>query len=698
MSQLSASATAYAPVPPAKNSTLENLTDAEKKDPAFLATIIQRLDGEINSVKSMYNDVTKNYQNEVQDLQGKHESSQEINSELREWRDKMRVNMSRMRTKIITLESDHKTEIINRQKAFDEKCDELIKTRRQTNRIIRDIHQEKERSLETERRYQRTQQELESRVRDLQNSLNRERENSSGEIWMKNSVRLKWIIDEMKKVGAIRLPDHEWAVDMAHDIEYNRDDQPEYSSFRNDMPYEIYRSALPNGGDANMEFISEEEEERRIQMLSQEAANFSNGVSEHLFSLIENDRENTIAKIIIIQNFFRKKREQRGIIYTQILGMNIGTNLIIRIQRIFRGFMSRRIRYYASQKKISSNLHYAIAWLRRPRIGNTFPIVDSSAPLRPSFLYSTSNLALRDMGISLNHLKRSIFLENSSFDHAYSYQWLNNSGELRGRVTTIPPYSSFRLSTYVGHWFQITNLTTKNVAFIRINYSTKNNDRFDMRNGITHREENLHFLRGEYTTFQRPQPIIDSITDSVKNWFQENYSENPDVQRIINGACECGRCEEIRNLFGVTRNRPQTIRNRDTTIRNRPEINNRIIINRNREINWNDFINDDDDERFMIAIQRSLEDVAPTIDEDDYSDTFANIFNEQTSLTDDLEDFNINTMFQENMIQEPEEFTLQRQQQDEEYQRALAEDEARNTLERDVDTEAVRQARIARFS
>ena len=415
MSQLSASATAYAPVPPAKNSTLENLTDAEKKDPAFLAMIIQRLDGEINSVKSMYKDVTKNYQNQVQDLQEKHDSSQETNSELREWRDKMRVNMSRMRTKIITLESDHKTEIINRQKAFDQKCDEL-------NQITRDLDQEKERSLETERRFQRTQQELESRVRDLQDSLNRERENSSGEIWMKNSVRLKWIIDEMEKVGAIRLPDHEWAIDMARDIEYNRDDRPEYSSFRNDMPYEIYRSALPNSGDANMEFISEEEEERRIQMLSQEASNFSNSVSEHLFSLIENDRENTIAKIILIQNFFRKKREQRGIIYTQILGMNIGTNSIIRIQRIFRGFRSRGIRFYASQKRISSNLHYAIVWLhpfRFSRTGvTTYPIVDSSAPLRPSFLYSTSNFALRDMGISLNHLKRSIVLENSSFDHA----------------------------------------------------------------------------------------------------------------------------------------------------------------------------------------------------------------------------------------------------------------------------------------
>tara|TARA_B100000683_G_scaffold277444_1_gene336028 strand:+ start:1057 stop:3168 length:2112 start_codon:yes stop_codon:yes gene_type:complete len=703
MSQLSVSATAYAPVPPAKNSTLENLTDAEKKDPAFLAMIIQRLDGEINSVKSMYKDVTKNYQNEVQDLQEKHESSQETNSELREWRDKMRVNMSRMRTKIITLESDHKTEIINRQKAFDEKCDELIKTHRRHNQIMRDLDQEKQRSLETERRYGRAQQELESRVRDLQDSLNRERENSSGEIWMKNSVRLKWIIDEMEKVGAIRLPDHEWAIDMARDIEYNRDDRPEYSSFRNDMPYEIYRSALPNSADANMEFISEEEEERRIQMLSQEASNFSNNVSEHLFSLIENDRENTIAKIILIQNFFRKKREQRGIIYTQILGMNIGTNSIIRIQRIFRGFRSRGIRFYASQKRIGSNYYYAIAWLRQLRFSRTgvttYPIVDGSVPLRPSFLYSTSNAALRDMGISLNHLKRSIVLENSSFDHAYSYQWLNNSGDLRGRVTTIPPHSNYRLSTYVGHWFQITNLTTKNVAFIRINYSTKNNDRFDMRNGITHREENTHFILGDYIPrFQRPKPIIDSITDSVKNWFQENYSENPDVQRIINGgSCDCERCEVIRNLFGVRRNQSQNIRN-IPVIRNRPETDNRIIINRNREINWNDFINDDDDERFMIAIQRSLEDVSPTIDEDDYSDTFANIFNEQISLTDDLEDFNINTMFQENMIQEPDEFTLQRQQQDEEYQRALAEDEARNTLEGDVDTEAVRQARIARFS
>ena len=38
------------------------------------------------------------------------------------------------------------------------------------------------------------------------------KENGKGSI-----LRLDWLIREMDKVGAIRLPDHEWATDMRQD-------------------------------------------------------------------------------------------------------------------------------------------------------------------------------------------------------------------------------------------------------------------------------------------------------------------------------------------------------------------------------------------------------------------------------------------------------------------------------------------------
>ena len=82
------------------------------------------------------------------------------------------------------------------------------------------------------------------------------------DLWMKNTLRLKWIIDEMEKVGAIRLPDHDWAIDMAHDVEFSNQEDPNISVFRDKIPYYIYREVLPNAADADIQFVDEETENR----------------------------------------------------------------------------------------------------------------------------------------------------------------------------------------------------------------------------------------------------------------------------------------------------------------------------------------------------------------------------------------------------------------------------------------------------
>ena len=33
-------------------------------------------------------------------------------------------------------------------------------------------------------------------------------------------MRLQYIIEQMNRVGAIRLPEHEWALDMADEIKF----------------------------------------------------------------------------------------------------------------------------------------------------------------------------------------------------------------------------------------------------------------------------------------------------------------------------------------------------------------------------------------------------------------------------------------------------------------------------------------------
>ena len=77
----------------------------------------------------------------------------------------------------------------------------------------------------------------------------------------------------MDKVGAIRLPDHEWATDMRHDIEYPDDDGVNRGrSIYGDIHVSIRRDCLPDYGDAHTEAVSEEEESRRYEEWSQEAS------------------------------------------------------------------------------------------------------------------------------------------------------------------------------------------------------------------------------------------------------------------------------------------------------------------------------------------------------------------------------------------------------------------------------------------
>ena len=102
---------------------------------------------------------------------------------------------------------------------------------------------------------------------------------------------------------------------------------------------------------------------------------------------------------------------------------------------------------------------------------------------------------------------------------------------------------------------------------------------------------------------------------------------------------------------------------------------------RRRRLEMQDIEDEEDLQRLQMAIQMSL-DSTRDINTD-----------RSTRLTDDVEEYNISNMFQE-----PDENTLIRQRQDEEYARAEEIDLARQRLAEDVDTEAVREARLARFN
>ena len=66
-------------------------------------------------------------------------------------------------------------------------------------------------------------------------------------------------------MSAIRLPDHEWAIDMRHSIEFPDDDGIHNGpSIMSSVPWGVRNENLPNHEDAHMEVPSDEEEENDL--------------------------------------------------------------------------------------------------------------------------------------------------------------------------------------------------------------------------------------------------------------------------------------------------------------------------------------------------------------------------------------------------------------------------------------------------
>jgi len=184
---------------------------------------------------------------------------------------------------------------------------------------------------------------LRTRVRDLMELVTRREaaaENHFAELskWQGVVVRLNWLIKEMEKVGAIRLPDHEWATEMRHSIEYPDDDGIHNgASIISSLPYSVRAANLPTDEDSHMEILTDEEEEDDIYaVLSVEA-------SRHA------ERERIAA--IIIQKMWRGHCG-RG------LHIRLRRVAAIIIQKMWRGHCARglhiRLRSIPTQEPPSS--------------------------------------------------------------------------------------------------------------------------------------------------------------------------------------------------------------------------------------------------------------------------------------------------------------------------------------------------------
>lgn len=461
-------------------------------------------------------------------------------------------------------------------------------------------------------------------VREIDDLKQKARDN---DLWMKNTLCLKWIIDEMKKVGAIRLPDHDWAVDMAHDLEFSNPEDPHRSVFRDKIPYSIYREALPNASDAGIQFVEEETENRLIAELSREAQEFSSQLGSGFSDLVDEDHDRAVEIIIKIQSIVRGFISRQRIMRT--FGKtpeerSIRMNAAILIQSIYRGFSIRGHRIFNPHAWSSRESQYPTVWYR-----------DYLDQLGPSHHAIWSHRMSSWRG-NQNLYSRTIkFFNTGNNEEKYSYCWFNPSTRRFGPWKIIAKESlnsGTSLSTYVGHWIKIKNWTTDETFWVRVNFSALKVSHFDLNTRINI-STSLWEIQNRRRFGGRPRDHI------IRR-------EDVPVNRIAARICGCQNCQ--RRRLGLQN----------------PE--------------------NDDETRLQMAIQMSIESAMETAMETPQN---------TIRWTNDIEDYNISNMFHE-----PDETTLIRQRQDQEYARAEEIDLARQRLAEDVDTNAIREARLARFT
>lgn len=216
---------------------------------------------------------------------------------------------------------------------------------------------------------------LRSRVRELMDSSERRlsmdavttlKQNHFTELskWQGVVIRLNWLIKEMEKVGAIRLPDHEWATEMRHSIEYPDDDGIHNgASIISSLPYSVRAANLPTDEDSHMEILTDEEEEDDLYaVLSAEASRHAE--RERIATIIIQKmwrghcgrglhiRLRRVAAIIIQKMWRgwigrRDANREWWIEQTPTIGeLCTMHSCAITIQKMWRGYRGRKVAYY----------------------------------------------------------------------------------------------------------------------------------------------------------------------------------------------------------------------------------------------------------------------------------------------------------------------------------------------------------------
>lgn len=437
-------------------------------------------------------------------------------SELKRTVEKQSKELTEMRESRVVLREDHELQISRNERRhlkvlvdLQDECDKNISTWVENNR-----------KLEAE--IVKLKEDVEC-GRDTYNSLNdryrsvlaevRELRNTShvNEEWIGRSLKLKWIFDEMLKVGAVKLPDHEWATDMVHELEFPTGSG---NSVFCEVSRNIRETYLPSVQDAHMEWVDEEDENELIRRLSEEATDFTNSVGNNIFASLETDRENTINHIITIQKHIRG--------YLARLKISKKDPSAIIIQKYWRRFYTSPIRY------------------------QNYSALDRSNAA-PGVLSSASQ-ADRDV------YRRSITLVNTGCID-YQYRYISPGRGPVSPVRYIRQQAQQNISTMATHWFHISmkipgqgNIISRKIRIPKIlanGYSRK--WVFDVHTGVCFSHSLwtslMIFFRRERTIHVPTMPILLQARPSTG---EDQLSANPPFRSDRDDHCNCERCVERR--------------------------------------------------------------------------------------------------------------------------------------------------------
>ena len=226
------------------------------------------------------------------------------------------------------------SQVVESQKAYEESKSlrerEATRYKEEIQVLDGRLERSETRLVQSDRRQQELQNEIHFLKREIREMP------KADERWIVRTLKFKFLLNEIQKIGALPEDHAEWVFPMVEDIEI-----PEVSR-------EIRNKVFPSESDAHMIYDSPEERETRLTEWSREASQFSDSLNENYAILINENPELARRFLTLIQSLIR------GFITRRRIHFLYGINPIekhekmeasVMIQKIFRGYRYRGIVY-----------------------------------------------------------------------------------------------------------------------------------------------------------------------------------------------------------------------------------------------------------------------------------------------------------------------------------------------------------------